>query len=579
MPTCIAYCRVSTAQQKANETIGAQVERCRTLIERYGLTPLAYGPKGDGWVLDEGVSGTLLDGRHFATLLDDLESGAAKPDFLVVYSLSRINRVDRVSRKADKVKASHAAAARTQAALIISGTKVLDEEGPIDPGSMNFGLKALMASEEFKLIRERTMDGKSRRFREGRFAKGGHPPYGYVQVFANGVDRKSGFSLEPHPENAHRLRQLFAWYVEGGYTYAARKATEAEFLTPMASTENRKNKAADWSRTRWSSVTVMHIVRNAASYLGEQTQKFGGKRYTIKYEPLIDYDLYAAIQRQTKSRTLKHRAKMLTTGYVDCVCGQHIQARNTHDRHFSRCPAKCGSIRQEYMETYVWALAVSRLVQIQEHEGSTPKNEEAFAQVIGHARGRVAAIQAELDATLRLHLKGKLDEQTWERQNDALLRERADAEAEMHKATREREAHLQKRANEETVEARIRTILDELVHGAPTLERKREILADILQGGRVVASWKKGLKLTIPGFGALPPVTVRTDQDIWDQLLGPYKLGERPKYDVHVGTKHVGNVDPERSLRRRIKAAKGVVETREELPDGRIRIVAVYPDP
>jgi hypothetical protein len=57
-------------------------------------------------------------------------------------------------------------------------------------------------------------------------------------------------------------------------------------------------------------------------------------------------------------------------------------------------------------------------------------------------------------------------------------------------------------------------VLDELVEHEPTLERKRAVLSDLLQGGRVVVRWK-GVKIptiTLPAFGALPLVTVEIDE-------------------------------------------------------------------
>ena len=109
--------------------IDAQIERCKRLIERHGLTLLPYGPKQDGWVLDDGTTGTLLDARQFRPLLDDIRAGRLQVDCLVVFSLSRINRVDKVSKDQEKVRLSHIAAAEIKSALITGKVKVIDEEG------------------------------------------------------------------------------------------------------------------------------------------------------------------------------------------------------------------------------------------------------------------------------------------------------------------------------------------------------------------------------------------------------------------------------------------------------------------
>src|SRR5208283_3616724 len=142
--TCVCYCRVSTSKQKASETIEAQVERCERLVERHGLSVLPWGARGDkptGYVMDKATSGTLLEARKFRQLLTAIESKAIAPDYIVVFSLSRISRIDKVSKDIDKLKASHRAAADIHAILIGTHTQVLDEEGPMDVGSLNFQLK------------------------------------------------------------------------------------------------------------------------------------------------------------------------------------------------------------------------------------------------------------------------------------------------------------------------------------------------------------------------------------------------------------------------------------------------------
>ncbi len=239
--TCVCYCRTSTRGQQESETIAAQVERCTRLVERHNLRLVPYGASGDGWIKDDGVTGTLLEGRQFSAFIDDLKAGRVAVDYVVLFSLSRVARVDKVSKDIEKLIASHQAAALIRSVLIGRNVWLLDEDGPMDPRTVAFEVKAMLANEEFKLIRERTMAGKARRLDQGRFAKGGKPPYGYRQVFANGKDRKDGFLLQVDPERAANLKRLFGWFCEGGVTSAARRATEAGIPTPMAFTDNRKN--------------------------------------------------------------------------------------------------------------------------------------------------------------------------------------------------------------------------------------------------------------------------------------------------------------------------------------------------
>src|ERR1700733_10011480 len=140
MKTAVIYCRTSTIGQKEAETITAQVERCKDIIKRAGLKPLAYGPERNGWVVDDGVSGSLLEGRAFAGLVSDLRAGKVRPDYLVVYSLSRISRLDKSSRSMEKLVASAEDNARIKAVLLGAGVKVIDEQGEHDPANVMFDL-------------------------------------------------------------------------------------------------------------------------------------------------------------------------------------------------------------------------------------------------------------------------------------------------------------------------------------------------------------------------------------------------------------------------------------------------------
>lgn len=547
--TCIAYCRTSTSRQRETETINAQIERCQRLIDRHGLTLLPYGPKGDGWVLDDGTTGTLLDARQFRPLLDDIRAGRLQVDCLVVFSLSRINRVDKVSKDQEKVRLSHLAAAEIKAALLNGRVKVIDEEGENDPTSFSFDIKLLLANEEFKLIRERTMAGKARRLAEGRFAKGGKPPYGYQQVPHNGTDRKDSYKLVPHPEEAPRLRQLLAWFIEGGYTYAARRATEAQIPTPMARTDKRKNRAADWTSCRWSAVSVQHIVTNVRAYLGETSYESDGRPHTLQFDAVIDHTLFAQVDRRRRERTLKQRARFLSTGYAECVCGGRLHNRLSSQRHYARCDRNCGGFRQEVFDAYLSTALLCRLVQIHEQEG-TKRNLDtgALDQELSRLQTEIDRVTGQLAEILDLRLKKELDPAVWSFKNEALNVEKSRFVTEKARLRADHEERVRRQANETTLEARLKAILTELARGEPSLDRKRELLGSILQGGRVRVAWgprqgrggQPGMSayavLTLPPFGALPEAEVRTDTSIWEQMLGPRRVA-----GFHVDTSWTGS--------------------------------------
>jgi DNA invertase Pin-like site-specific DNA recombinase len=526
--TAVVYCRTSTSQQKESETIEAQRQRCARIVEREGLTVLRH-------VEDDGCTGTLLDGRNFAMLLTDLENKKLRPDYLVVFSISRLSRVEKSHTSTmEKLQQSHAAAARIQATLIGTRVTMLDEEGPCEPASLTFQLKMVLANEELRAIRARTMAGKARRLSAGKFAKGGKAPFGYRQVPANG-DRKHGFDLVADPDEAPRLKAIFGWFVAGGVTEAARKATEAAYPTPMATTDNRKGKAKDWSPTRWSPVSVQHLVRRARSYLGEMTYEFADETHTIKCEPLIDLKMFAAIEARRKVKTLKRRATFLSTGFVVCTCGAPVHERNSHDKHYSRCSGdRCGSLHQPVFETMLWHAVVSRLMQIAAHQRTANGGADPYGPELQAARGALAAVQERIGRLLDLFEGGDLDKTTYRKRVEPLNNLKASAQAEVERVEREKDAHEQKRVTEETVESRVGALLKELAGSTePTLDRKRQVLGELLATNKVVVGWppkpkKKAAKpvcspyasITLPSFAGLPPVTFRTDEDIKTEAGG-----------------------------------------------------------
>lgn len=572
--TAIVYCRTSTVGQRQAETIGAQVERCRSLVARHDLALLPYGPTKDGWVLDDGVSGTLLDGRHFAKLLEDLSSGAIAPDYLVIYSLSRIARVDRVSKNQGKVLESHVAAAKIQATLISSGTQIIDEEGVMNPGDMLFQFKSMMANEEFKLIRSRTMSGKAKHMADGKFAKGGKPPYGYVQVPVNGVDRKQGWRLEVDPEDAPNLARLLDWYLEGGVTHAARMATEAKMPTPMASTNSRKNQAKDWTPERWSPVSVQHIIRNSAAYLGSTTYSLDGEVYPLTYPALITPTMYAAIQKRRTERTLKRRATKLSTGFVDCVCGAHLHNLNSHDRHFTACKPCRRRMPEAHFERHLWTATVCRLIQIRQHEGAL-EQDNGLETLIQALKQQLEAHKEKGQRLITLYTEQQITKEDYREANDRIRGQRAKLEAELAQRLAARSAAQQRRAAEATVESRLRSTIAELSLNTPTLDRKREVLRDVLNGARVVVNWSDtGVTLTLPAFGSLPEITVSSERTIWNDMLGGIVAGH------HESTTHVGKgvEASELALLASVTGQGGKVLSRQQRADGVVVLRVEVPD-
>lgn len=517
--TAIVYCRTSSRKQRDAATIEMQVTECKKLVAKNGLKLVPYGPQKDGWIKDDGISGALLAGRGLAALIHDLEHGLIKIDYLVTYSMSRLARVDKSSASKAKRIQSRIDEARIYAVLDTAGTKILDQGGENDPGGLLTGLKRSVAEEQYQDIRRKTLDGKHERIRKGAYSQGGSIPWGYQRVLRNGVNRKDGLTLAPDEVNAPRLRQLMEWYVEGGSAHAARKAQAEGWLTPSAA-RGRENAAKEWGQS-----TVMEMVKNVRFYLGSRTLHVEDQAYDVEYPALITPALFAKIERARRERVLKKKTTLLSTGYVDCACGEHLhghQGGTTVKRRYLRCINKCGGIREDIIIPKLWEAIVARLVQIKEAQAAAPKTADTLAARIAEAKAKVEAVQAKMDRVTDLLADGTIDKAAYIRQKERLLTEQAHAQAELDRVRHEREAIAKRRAGVEDVHARVQAILRRLKEGHVPLEGKRQVLKDLLQGERVIITFRsaKAQTIKLPAFGNLKPVEIRIDRDITTQIHG-----------------------------------------------------------
>jgi DNA invertase Pin-like site-specific DNA recombinase len=478
--TCITYCRTSTRGQKDRMTIVSQRSTVERLRKELGAKLLSYGPRGDGRLEDDGRSARLLEGREFATLIDDIEHERVKLDFLIVAETSRLSRQDTFSADPKVQIQSGIDDARINSVLRVRGVKVIDTKGE----HLDLRQEALENSHDRDRIRRQTMRGKAEKFAEGKRVTGGYASYGYRIELKDPNDRRSGLVQKPHPENAAHLVRLIGWFIEDGYAHAAREATRAGFLLP-------KTKKA----RPWNAVTVRHIilkVRNGI-YSGKQTFTFDGESHTLTCEPLPEiHKMQAAVIRACDELSLPAPMKFLSTGFVDCKCGAHVHERNSHSRHHTACASKCGRVAEKRFSETLWRATVARLIQIHEHDGGE-RNAENFEARLREAQAKLKDAEDALGQLWDAKISGELPASQWKPRHDQLTIKRARAQADVHKVEGEREKEERERTNRQTLEARINARLAELKaaeFAAPdALKRKREWLGDLLDGGRVTVAW------------------------------------------------------------------------------------------
>lgn len=525
--TAVVYCRTSTKGQRDAETIKAQVTRCRQFVEQHRVKLLPYGSKRDGWLKDDGISGSLLEGRAFAQLIDDLEHGRVQFDYLIVSNMSRLARPDKSSNdKAKRIK-SQIDAARIFAVLGAYGVKIIDGEGINDPTSLVTEIKRSVSGDEYKGMRERTCAGKARVLDNGAWATGGRVPFGYKRVYINGRNKKSGTTLAACEVDGPRAKQLLAeWYVAGGAAHAARMAERAGWTAP------RGGKS-------WYPSTIQQILKNLGAYLGEKTLTIDGQRFVVKYPPLFDLKTYAAIARRLRERTLPRRTTLLGTGFVDCgVCGGHIHGwRSSTRRYFHiACRGRCTRMREDVFAAKLWELVVARLIQIAEQERRIG-NKDGYGPQIDAAKDKLKAVQERIERLVEAFAEGSVDKTALTKVHERLKVEKLAIQAEVDRLVREREVKAQKVIGEETMHGRVQAVLRRLRAERVSLDDKRKILADLLQGQRVIlAKHANHATITLPAFGPLVASKVRLDREITAQVHGISRDGLEIIYDAVEGT-------------------------------------------
>jgi DNA invertase Pin-like site-specific DNA recombinase len=534
--TCVVYCRTSTGTQRENETIGHQIQECKRLVEQHGLRVIAYGDPTarrlatnrrsavtapPGWLIDDGVTGRLLEGRAFAPLIDDLQHGRFHMDYLVVHNLARVARPDK--KKKDPVQ-SQMDAARIKGVFIKAGVKVIDIDGENDPASFAFEMKMVLMAENYRLIQENTMGGKRRWLAEGYFVRGGRPAYGYAP------DRDgSHYKLAAHKVHAERVQQVLDWFCEAGYVGAAEKADAKGWPTAGADIKRPKKVAKEKAGLKkkrkrkklpiWIE-SVRAIVRHAeVYYTGKHVVHYDGTDYAIPCPKLIDGDTYARVLRAQKELTVAVRTELLGTGFVDCACGAHLMNNDSHGRGSFRTRCRnCGrfSVEESTFSAALWAMTKSRLFEIRtagNGDGGSGDREAERRE----ARAAVKHLEEESGALWDAYRAGDLPKSVWATRNAKQKEDTLHAQNELDRIEREYQAHEQKRAAEQTLGSRLEAVLDELGRkGEPSLTQKRKLLADLLNGGRAIVTpgptKEEQWSLTLPAHKSLPAWTLRVDQ-------------------------------------------------------------------
>lgn len=404
------YARVSTEEQAERGNIENQVDFARKYFELYDP-----GAEID-YYLDDGVSGTIpmKDRPEGARLLDTIE--VKKYDILYSYRLDRLARSVKIVLDTYELLEARGIALKSM-------TEAFDTSTPT--GKFFMTLLASIAALERDTILERTMLGKERAAKQGRWTSG-QPPFGY----RIGDDRR----LVICEEETKIVRLIFRLYLDGMRTVPLAGYLNARNIPTPTTSKGTKN----LSIGKWQAGHISIILRNTA-YMGEYMTMKRSKQHRqgiIVQTPAIvsREDFAKANQLLTANADVARGARgrtYLLRGLIYCgKCG-HAMVGNTGDskagRVYYRCSRRndlgngirCESkqIKAEPLEEAVWRDIVSfvknpgEVVKLLQHKiNHATANEQPVQQELEQIEAALADQKAARGRVISMVSKGIISE-------------------------------------------------------------------------------------------------------------------------------------------------------------------------
>lgn len=286
-----------------------------------------------GKIYKEIVSGETISSRPvMQQLLHDVEQKMW--DGVLVMEIERLARGDTIDQGlvAQTFKYSDT--------LIITPQKTYNPSNEFDEEYFEFGL--FMSRREYKTINRRLQTGRLQSVKEGKFV-GNKPPYGYQKIKLKG---EKGFTLEPVPEQAEVVRNIFKWYAYGdeegnimGFGEIGKRLHNLGILSATGKTD-------------WQSASIRDILSNPV-YIGkvrwglrpqkksivdgkrviQRTRDINAPTYSGLHPAIIDIETYNIVQKRRdinrkntcpKSRNIQNPL----AGLAICAkCGKNMQRK------------------------------------------------------------------------------------------------------------------------------------------------------------------------------------------------------------------------------------------------------------
>ena len=377
------YVRVSTENQLENYSIDEQVERLKAYCQ------------AKGWALvkvytDGGFSGGNLNRPALTQMLSDLHTTSV--DAIVVYKLDRLSRSqkDTLTLIEDEFLAN--------GVDFVSINENFDTSTPF--GRAMIGILSVFAQLEKDQITERFTMGRIGRSKAGFYHGGPTPPTGY--------DYKDGMLVINEYESL-AVKDIFRMFLAGKSINAI-----CETLSPRYT-------------IKFSAAKVSNILRNTV-YIGRV--KFSGKEYPGNHQPIIDQEIFDAVQRlldsaereehKTSAQKTPFRAGYLLSSLVYCQrCGARYSANHGYYRCYSRAKSSKRFVKDPNCKNDHWEISaldnyvVSSIRQITNNRDQIHDligNKKAQTKTVDRDKinARIADLEVQLNNVINLYQVGTI---------------------------------------------------------------------------------------------------------------------------------------------------------------------------
>ncbi len=481
MKTCI-YLRKSREDEKMEKELGKgeTLSKHRKDLMSYAKAKKLTIVK----IYEELVSGeSLLYRPAMLELLKNVQDGLY--DAVLVMDLQRLGRGD-MEEQGIILKAF-----KNTNTKIITPDKEYDLSNEFDEEYSEF--EAFMSRKEYKMINKRLQRGVIRSVQNGNY-NSPFAPYGYIIK-----EEKLGRTLEPHPDQADIVKNIFDWYVNE----SVGSQIIADRLNNMGLKTNKNNK--------WTCQAVASLIKNPL-YTGKivwgktlnyrTCKKKSAKRKQPenkwivsegKHPALISDEMYekakTVMQRNIKS-PVKPSVSLnnAIAGIVVCgVCGAKMRYRPYQKAapHLI-CINKCGnkSSKYAYVETCILSALQEYLDEynfdVSNMSEDVSTNESALKSSITLLEKQLNEAHTQKDSIYDLLERGVYSLDTFTKRSKAIGLKIETLNKSISDTTAMYQKALSKKSHKDEFIPRITTVINEYPH-LKTAEDRNLLLKSVLE--------------------------------------------------------------------------------------------------